>query len=185
MDVPQNESSPSAPARLHEWFTAEVQPHDASLKAYLRGSFPSVRDVDDVVQESYLRMWKARTVRPIQSVRAFLFRVARNLAVDLVRREQAVPMTRMGSLDCLSVLDDRPGAIELLTHEEKGRLLGQSLAELPDRCREIVFLHKIKGLPQRMVAERLGLSEKTVANQIALGVKRCEEFFQRRGIEFF
>jgi hypothetical protein len=35
------------------------------------------------------------------------------------------------------------------------------------------------------VAEQLGLSEKTVANQVALGVKRCEQFFRRRGIEFF
>jgi RNA polymerase sigma factor (sigma-70 family) len=111
--------------------------------------------------------------------------VARNLALDAVRHERASPVKPMGSLAALPVLEERPDAIELLTREEKGRLLGLALAELPKRCREIVFLHKIKGLSQRAVAERLGLSEKTVANQIALGVKRCEEFFRRRGIEFF
>jgi RNA polymerase sigma-70 factor (ECF subfamily) len=82
-------------------------------------------------------------------------------------------------------MDHGLAAAELLNREEKGRLLGQALADLPERCRDIVFLHKSKGLSQRTVAEQLGLSEKTVANQVALGVKRCEQFFRRRGIEFF
>lgn len=52
---PPNASAPPSSA----WFTDEVQPHDVSLKAYLRGSFLTVRDVDDIVQESYLvaRWW--------------------------------------------------------------------------------------------------------------------------------
>src|SRR5438876_12279709 len=58
------------------WFAAEVHAHERSLRAYLRGAFPSVRDVDDVVQESYVRVWKARLAHPIQSARSFLFQVA-------------------------------------------------------------------------------------------------------------
>jgi len=60
------------------WFEEQVQPQGAQLKSYLRGSFPSIEDVDDIVQESYLRIWKARAAQPIESARAFLFRVARN-----------------------------------------------------------------------------------------------------------
>src|SRR5580693_2470646 len=55
------------------WFTEEVHPHEPSLRAYLNGSFPTVRDLDDVVQESYLRIWQARAAYPIGSARAFLF----------------------------------------------------------------------------------------------------------------
>jgi len=167
------------------WFSEEVLPHDPQLKAYLRGAFPSVRDVEDVVQESYLRVWCARATQPIQSTRAFLFRVARNLALDFVRHERASPIIALGSLNELPVLEERADAAALLTREEKGRLLGQALAALPERCREILFLHKIKGLSQREVAVHFGLTEKTVANQVAIGVKRCEVFFRRHGIEFF
>ena len=180
--IDQNPLPAPVPAR---WFAEEVQPHEASLRAYMRGAFPSVRDVDDVVQESYLRVWRARAAQPIQSARAFLFRIARNLALDATRRRRASPIVAVDSLADLPVMDHGLAAAELLNREEKARLLGQALADLPERCREIVFLHKIKGLTQRAVAEQLGLSEKTVANQIALGVKRCEQFFRRRGIEFF
>jgi RNA polymerase sigma factor (sigma-70 family) len=167
------------------WFAEEVQPYEPRLRGYLRSCFPALRDVDDIVQESFLRIWRVRAAQPIRSARAFLFRIARNHALDLVRHKQALPLEPMGSLADLSVIEDRPDAAALLTREEKARLLGEALAALPDRCREIVFLHKIKGLSQRAVAQKFGLAEKTVANQIARGMKRCEQFFRQHGVEFF
>jgi hypothetical protein len=59
------------------WFSEEVHAHDSQLKAYLHGRFPSVRcEVDDVVQESYLRVWRIRASQPIHSAKAFLFSIA-------------------------------------------------------------------------------------------------------------
>jgi hypothetical protein len=63
--IDQNPLPAPIPAR---WFAEEVQPHEASLRAYMRGAFPMVRDVDDVVQESYLRVWRARAAQPIPGV---------------------------------------------------------------------------------------------------------------------
>jgi RNA polymerase sigma factor (sigma-70 family) len=167
------------------WFEHQVEPHGAHLKAYLRSSFPSVRDIDDVVQESFLRIWKARAIHPIQSAKAFLFTIARRVAIDSIRHEQVSPLTPMGDLSSLSVIEDRADAADVLTREEKAKLLGQALGSLPSRCRDVIYLHKIKGLSQREVAEQLAISEKTVANQVGLGVKRCEDFFRKRGIEFY
>jgi RNA polymerase sigma-70 factor (ECF subfamily) len=91
--------SPSNPLELPRdrvpearWFADEVHRHELALKAYLRGSFPSVRDIDDVVQESYLRVWRARLAHPIHSTKSFLFQVARHLALDLVRRDRVSPI---------------------------------------------------------------------------------------------
>jgi RNA polymerase sigma factor (sigma-70 family) len=167
------------------WFAAEVQPHEPALRGYLRGSFPAVRDVDDVVQESYLRMWRARAAAPIQSAKAFLFTVARRLALDLVRREAISPIRDVGDFANLSVIDDKPDVVDALSEQDKIRLLSEAIGSLPTRCRQVVFLHKIQGLSQREVALQLGLAEKTVENQVGLGVKRCEDFFRRRNIEYF
>lgn len=91
-----------------QWFNQEVHPHESQLKAYLRSQFPSVRDVDDVVQESFLKIWKARAGRPIESARAFLFRIAQRLAIDVVRRARRSPVDAERSADDSLVLDNRP-----------------------------------------------------------------------------
>lgn len=170
------------PVEQAQWFANEVHAHDSQLRAYLRGAFPSVRDVDDVVQESYLRIWKARAVHPIESARAFLFTIARRIALKQAVKNRAAPIEFVGDLAELRLITDRPSPAEVLSYQEKVALLAEALAELPTRCREIVILRKLKGIPQKGVAHQLGLSERTVENQLARGVRRCEKFFHQRGV---
>lgn len=162
-----------------------VHPHDSSLKAYVRASFPSVRDVDDIVQESYLRIWKTRLAHPIASTKCFLFQVARHLAIDVIRRRQTASTDSLGDLTTLAVIEDRPGAIEKLCYEEKVELLAAAFVNLPPRCREIMTLRKLKRHSNKDIAECLGLSESTVTNQITRGIKLCREFLQERGVHGF
>jgi RNA polymerase sigma-70 factor (ECF subfamily) len=164
------------------WFTEEVHPHESSLRAYLRGSFPAIRDVDDVVQESFLRIWRARAARPIHSARAFLFQVARHLALDLVRRERVAPFVPVRDLSTLPVLATGPDAATAVSDHEKLLFLADAIEALPARCRQIVILRKLQSIPQREVASRLGLAEKTVEAQLARGLARCEDYLRRRGV---
>jgi len=167
------------------WFTAEVAPHDAHLKAYVRGAFPAVRDVEDVVQESYLRVWKAQAAGSVVCARAFLFRVARNLALDLVRRERRSPIEQVGDLAALRVVDDRPGAAETVETRDRFALLDDALAALSPRHRQIVILCKLQSKSHREVAAQLGLSEKTVTEHVYRAVQRLGEELQRRGMHRF
>jgi RNA polymerase sigma-70 factor (ECF subfamily) len=177
-----SEPSSSTAETTARWFVEEVHPHDAQLKAYLRHSFPSVHDIDDVVQESYLRIWRSRAAQPIQSARAFLFKVARHVALNLVDRQRASPVIVVGDLAALPVLEERPGVAETVGKNEKIQLLVQALATLPPRCREITILRKLKGVPQKIIAAQLGIAEKTVEEQVARGVRRCEDYLRRRGV---
>ena len=181
---PPNTAPVQAPAAEQtRWFTEEVHPHDSALRSYLNGSFPTVReDVDDVVQESYLRIWKARAVQPIQSAKAFLFRIARNVALDLVRHNQASPIDNVRHLEGLSVLEDRPDAAEAADRHERVRLLAEAIADLPSRCREVFIRHKIKGFSRKEVGAQLGLSDRTVGVQSERAVKRCADYMRRRGV---
>src|SRR5438045_4860523 len=72
------------------WFVSEMQPHRSALRAWLLARFPTLGDVDDVVQESFARVLRAREAGPIRSTRALLFATARNLALDTVRRDRVV-----------------------------------------------------------------------------------------------
>jgi len=165
------------------WFSEEVHAHDSSLRAYLRGSFPAVRDLDDVVQESYLRILRARPAGRIASGRAFLFRVARNLALNLLRRNRASPVEAVPDLARLPVLDVSPDAADFACSQESLRLLAEAIDSLPPRCREIVILRRIRNVPQREIAAQLGISVETVEQQVARGVRHCAEYMLRRSPE--
>lgn len=169
------------------WFAEEVYPHHGQLKAYLRGAYPAVRDVDDLVQESYLRVWKARLVRPVLSAKSFLFQIARHLAIDVLRKHRATPLESLSGpeLATLPVAEEQPHGACLLSYREKVDLLSNALAALPARCREVVYLRKLKGLSQKEVAARLGISVRTVESQYAVGMKRCEDYLRKHGIENF
>ena len=182
MAEPAASPDPSPPDQHGAWFAKEVQPHGPSLRSYVRRSFPTVNDVDDVVQESFLRIWKARLAQPIHSSKAFLFKVARHLALDLVRRGQVSPINHVRDFSALNVVDDSRGVSDSADANEKMLVLADAVASLPTRCREIVILRKFKGLSQKEVAAHFGLSERTVEVQVARGVKRCEEYLRKRGI---
>lgn len=186
MSDPSAASSPRAALSPREsqdqWFADEVRPHEGALRGYLRQSFPAVRDIEDVVQESYLRAWKTRAVQPIRSMRAFLFTVARRIALNVVDRQKTADTITVGDMAALPVLSDGPGVAERVCQEEHLALLVEALATLPARCREITVLRKLQGIPQREVAVRLGISEKTVEEQVARGMRRCQEHFRRRGV---
>lgn len=164
------------------WFAEEVQPHESSLRAYLRGMFPSLPDVDDLVQESYARLIRAREGGRISYVKAFLFTTARNAALDIFRRNKVVAFEPMADMSTLSIVEDRPNAAEATTKQEELELLATAVRGLPDRCRRVLTLRLLYGLSHKEIAADLGISEHTVKAQLAKGMRRCSEFFASRGM---
>jgi RNA polymerase sigma factor (sigma-70 family) len=169
-------------ADTQDWFQRQVHAHDATLKAHLRRSFPGLRDVEDVVQESYLRIWRARARQPIESARAFLFQVARRVALDLVRKERNSPVAAVSEVVYLRAVTEAPSAVDAVSLREKVKLLADALVALPPRSRQIVMLCKFEGRLRREVADELGISEKTVDEHLWRGIRRIEDFLRRRGV---
>lgn len=162
------------------WFSEEVLPHHAQLRAYVRGSFPTVRDVDDVVQESYLRLWKIRAAESVRSAKGFLFQIARCVARDAARRHRRSPIFPVADLGLFDVPALGTCSAEAACREEELALLADAIDTLPPRCREIMILRKLQRVPQKEIAAQLGISEQTVQVQVLKGMKRCAEFFARR-----
>jgi len=158
--------------------------HEPSLRAYLHTQFPRAPDIDDVVQESYLRLWRVRLSRPVHYAKALLFTVARHLVIDTARRNLSSPIEHVTDLAALPVLDDgRPGPAEAACKSDEVVLLAAAIDALPAHCREILILRKLRGVPQKAIAAQLGLSEQTVQVQVSRGVRRCEEFLRAHGVQ--
>ncbi len=181
MDAPTTAPRQPQASDTARWFTEEVHPHGVHLKSYLIGRFPSVRDVDDVVQESFLRVWKARAAQPIHSAKAFLFQVGRRIALDVLKRERRSPTTLAGDLSSLVVIEEGRNAAQALADEELIGLVGDAVVALPQKTRDVIILYKFDGLSQADIAAKLGTTEKAVEHQVARGMKLCRRYLEDRG----
>lgn len=164
------------------WFAEEVQPHAAELRAWLRGKFPALTDPDNLAQEALARVWRAHEAGPVQSPRALLFTTGRNLALDELRRRQIVTIDPVAEIAELPVYEETPTAADQAAKNQELEILTQAIQSLPDRCRQVLTLRKIYGLPQKEIAARLGIAEHTVEAQVATGMRKCAVFLARFGL---
>lgn len=175
---------PSPESEQARWFAAEVQPHAAALRAWLHGQYPTLPDVDDLLQDTFLRVLQMRARQPerLHAVKPLLFTTARNLALDQLRRRQVVKFDGLPEVDSPQLAEDRPDVSETVSRRQELQLLAEAIQALPDRCRQVLTLRKIYGLPQKKIASLLGISENTVETQVGVGVRRCAEYLGRYGL---
>jgi RNA polymerase sigma factor (sigma-70 family) len=164
------------------WFEEEVQPHEPALRAYLRRNFPDVTDLDDLVQESYARLLEARRKEAIANAKGYLFSIARNAAISLLRRPKVFSDQPVSDRAVQSVAEEGRDVARLVCTRQEVAVLLDAIDTLPSRCREIFIMTKLKGLSHQEAADRLGLSIQTVHVQVARGFQKCTEFLRVRGI---
>lgn len=123
----------------------------------------------DIVQDTFVRVWNHRsTLKPHLPFLAYLFRISRNLVRDHARH------SAVRERHTLEV--PPPNRIETPEESTHARMLAEKLDEavrqyLPTKCREIFLLSRIEGLSNAEIGKQLGISVKTVENQITRGLK--------------
>ncbi|MBS0221317.1 MAG: sigma-70 family RNA polymerase sigma factor [Proteobacteria bacterium] len=121
-----------------------------------------VRDeaaAEDVVQEAYLR-FSARSgqIGEINQPLGYLYRIVRNLALDWASRASAQAPITASSTTIESVPHDAPSAEQVLYYRDELRILGEAVAELPERTRIAFRMYKLEGRSLQEVAARLNVS---------------------------
>jgi RNA polymerase sigma-70 factor (ECF subfamily) len=166
---------------LDAWFAREILTHEDALLRYLLRCWSNRDEVHDLRQEIYVRVYQAAARGRPAMPKSFMFTTARHLMTDRLRRGRVVSIEAVGDLDALNVLiDEASPERQLGARQELGRL-ADAFDRLPDRCREVVWLRRVEDLPQKEVAARLGIGEKTVEKQLAKGVRLIAEYFYGGG----
>jgi RNA polymerase sigma-70 factor (ECF subfamily) len=153
--------------------------NEAALKRFLRRFVNSPEDVADIAQEAFVRAFAAEADRSIDSPKAFLFKTARNLAINEIARKSHMATEPLGDLGDENVLDNTQVAVdEAVDGRERVRQLARAIAELPPQCAKVFVLRKMQGLPQKEIAARLNISVRTVENHVAQGLLRCRAYLR-------
>jgi RNA polymerase sigma factor (sigma-70 family) len=163
------------PAR-YRWIAANILPHQPELRGWLRRRLGSLHtnDVDDLVQEAFARIWAA-DFSTIRNGRAYLYATVRHLLAEYARRRRIVPIELLGEIDSLSIISDEPGPDRRVGARQELDRLRVIVAALPAQCRRVFELRKFQDLSHHEVAQRMGISEKTVENHLTRALARITE----------
>lgn len=134
-----------------------------ALRAFIARRVRDPADVDDVLQETFLAVHKGiAKVREDERVTSWVYQVARSRVADLYRR-------RRPSEELFDVAADGGDPDDDDVQREVASWLSGFVEALPETYREAVRLSELHGLPQREVAERLGLSLSGAKSRVQRG----------------
>jgi len=154
---------------------AEVfRQHNAALLRFAAAKLGSEQEARDVAQEAYVRLLQLDRPETISYLRAFLFKIASNLAMDRLRARRRMPPAAAVVEEELVVFDLSPE--RQCAGQEMVVVLKHALQELPAKCRDIFVLHRMEGLSRAEIAIRMGLGERMVRLYMA----RALEHVRRR-----
>lgn len=148
------------------------------LCQYVYGLLMDRNDAEDVVQELFLTLWKNRERIEIkENVSGYLYRMAKHLALNYMRSKvQTGSLPENQEVLLLSYEDNR------LETEEFRVALYECIDRLPDRSREVLLLHRVKGLKQKEIAEKLSISVKTIKNQIWTSLQKLKKCLEMKDV---
>jgi RNA polymerase sigma factor (sigma-70 family) len=152
---------------------AAFEAHYDELTAFVRRRVNCPALAADIVQEVYVRLAGGSAPGIVRNPRAFLYRVAGNLAIDHLRQNRARARYIIPSPPSEDVQSPEPSADMVVQSREEIAILQRTVLELPEKCREAFLLYKGHGLSMKAVAEILHLSPKTVEKHIAKAMVHC------------
>ena len=155
---------------------SSFQEHYADLLRFLVRRMGNAEQAADVAQDTYLRLVvTGDTPSDIRDPRAYLFRVAGNLAIDVLRRDARRAAVTGTDEEAESIPDPAPAPEGALLARERIRLLDSALRELPPNARQALLLSRMDSLTHAQIAARLGVSESMVAKYIAQALRHCRD----------
>lgn len=149
------------------------------LRRFL-GRFLSAQDVDDVAQEAYLRAYVAEQRIQIEHPKAFLFQVAKRLALSKLTRKSRQITDYIEETGGYVAASTTAGADQEIEAQQCLGLYCEAIASLPIKCRQVFLLRKVHGLAHKEIAERMELSVSSIEKYLRKGVLACQAYVNSR-----
>lgn len=157
--------------------------HQKELLRHLYRIVLCEHTAEDLAQETFLRIAGIELEQRLEQPRAFLYRIATNLALDHLRRQKVrAPADVPGDID-ESLIADHPSVENTVFDKQRFELFMRALDSLPPRCRQVFMLHRLDHLSYRDIAERLDISQSAVEKHIIRALSRCHAMLSKYGAD--
>lgn len=149
--------------------------HRAQLQRVASRILNSPHLAEEVVEDAALKLCEAEGLMEAESPLAFLHRLVRNLAIDRARRLKRERLIAAPIEEAERIAMPCACPLETLEQREALAAVMKALDALPLRTRQVFLLHRIDGVPQKDLAEALGVSRTLVNFMIRDATRACRE----------
>ena len=146
-----------------------------SLKAFISRFVRGPQDIDDIAQETFVRAFLAEQKGGIQHPKAYIYRVARNLAFEILTKKSTQLTSYIEDSCDLSLLQSGEDVESTAIVMEKFDRVKVAIAEMPPQCQRVFIMHKVYGFKYKEISQQLGISVSTVEKHIMTGLKKCKQ----------
>ena len=153
----------------------------ASLKSVISRYLKRPEDVEDIVQEVFVRTYAAKRKSRILNLRAYFFTTARNLSLKHKALHANKMTDQLEDLGISEVYDYRMTLERLYEANEQFGIFCEAVRELPPQCRRVLILKKVYGLSHVEIAERLNITVSTANQHLAKAIAKCTLYMRERG----
>jgi len=146
-------------------------------------TFTKDEDVcEDIVQDLFVKIWEQRrALLKEASIRYYLFTAVRNNCISWLRKEKQLGIVKWADDDMVAITPDYPAEPAGEERDER-LLLRQAIDQLPPKYKEVFLLSRFGKLSYKEIAADLGISQKTVENQLGKAFKILRTFLKESGV---
>lgn len=155
------------------------------LRKYLRRFYKNPQDIEDAMQEGFLKSFEIEKKQDIKTPAAYLFKTIRNFACRDLRKKSRLKIIGIEDIDLPSLTIDRRAIEDSLESRQNLSIFCAAADRLPTQCRKAFLLRKIYGFSQKEIAGMMGISVSTVEKHLAKAIYRVIEHMDQHGDNIF
>lgn len=157
----------------HNAFSELVCMHAGNVQRVVYRMCGNMQLAEDAAQETFIQAWlRLPSYRPRSSLRNWLYRIAVNTAIDMLRKEKRI---LPDAVEDLQLMDLQPGPESILTSNERAQWIRNAVVALPAAGRSVLVLREYEGLSYKEIADTLAIPVGTVMSRLSYARKLLKE----------
>jgi len=166
---------------LYSIFEALFKEHYSTLANYAFSLLKNRDDAEDVVQDVFVKLWQnSPSVISTPQVKFYLFAATKNSCISLLRKQSGKYFVPPEEVNLAQAANDESAKEE----RDLLSLIHEAIATLPPQCQAIFRLSRFGKLTYQEIANELGISVKTVENQVGKALRMMREYAKKNNISF-
>jgi RNA polymerase sigma-70 factor (ECF subfamily) len=150
-----------------------------SLMRFAYRYFKTPQEIEDVVQEAFVKVIEAKQHREILHPKSYMYQTVKNLALNRLTKSDYRLTDALGDTDAELVSQVTPTMEQQFESRQRFELFCRAVRQLPIKCQRVYILRRVYGYSQKEIAEQMDISIKTVEAHLTKAIVRCTDYMDK------